>query len=339
MWLQPFARTNVLPTKNQCFAFWARVDTKLLNLSHHFVSMDGWPGGATFSSVGPTFEDHPHVFSQKRSSPLEFIFDTCASASSGHLFGWWSWTYVVVDFFKDQCMFSKKPVFCILGACWHKILEFVTSFPIYGWLAWWCDFFPVGPTFEDHPHVFSQKRSSPLEFIFDTCASASSSHLVWLVKLNICGCSLLLGQIYFQQKNSVLHFGRVLTQNSWICHIISYLWMVGLVMRLFSCWANLWRSSACIQPKKIQPLGIYFWYLRLGLFKSPCLVGEAEHMWLQPFARTNVCSAKNICFAFWARVQDKCTPLQGQMYLWNLFLMSNLRTFSIIIIIAPFSQI
>ena len=120
----------------------------------------------------------------------------------------------------------------------------------YGWLAWWCDFFPVGPTFEDHPHVFSQKRSSPLEFISDTCASASSSHLFWLVKLNICGCRLFQGQMYVQQKTSVLHFGRALTQNSWICPIMSYLWMVGLVMRLFSCWANLWRSSACIQPKK-----------------------------------------------------------------------------------------
>ena len=72
--------------KTMCFAFWARVDAKLLNLSHHFLSMDGWPGDATFPPVGPTFEDHPHVFSQKRSSPLEFIFDTCASASSSHLF-------------------------------------------------------------------------------------------------------------------------------------------------------------------------------------------------------------------------------------------------------------
>ena len=195
-------------------------------------------------------------------------------------------------------------MFCILSAHWHKILEFVPSFTIYGWLAWWCDIFPVGPTFEDHPHVFSQKRSSPLEFIFDTCASASSSHLFWLVKLNICGCSLLLGQIYFQQKTCVLHFGRALTQNSWICHIISYLWMVGLVMRLFSCGANLWRSSACIQPKKVQPLGIYFWHLRLGLFKSPfCLV------------KLNICGCrlfqghmyfqKKQCFEFWARVDTK----------------------------------
>ena len=229
------------------------------------------------------------------------------------LFGWWSWTYVVVDFFKDTCIFQKKQCFEFLGARWHKILEFVPSCPIYGWLAWWCDFFPVGPTFEDHQHVFSQKRSSPLEFIFDTCASASSSHLVWLVKLNICGCSLLLAK-----KHAVcILFERTLTQNSWMCPILSYLWMVGPVMRLFSCGANLWRSSACIQPKKVQPLGIYFWHLRLGLFKSPCLVGEAEHMWLQPFARTNLFSAKNMCFAFWARVQDKCAPLQGQMYLWE----------------------
>ena len=124
MCLQPFAWTNVSSGKNAGFAIWARVDTKFLNLSHHVLSVDGWPGDATF--------------------------------------------------------------------------------------------FPVGPTFEDHPHVFSQKRSSPLEFILDTCASASSSHLFWLVKLNICGCSLLLGQMYFQQKTCVLHFGRALalTQNS-----------------------------------------------------------------------------------------------------------------------------
>ena len=154
-------------------------------------------------------------------------------------------------FARTNLFSAKSHLFCIVGAHWHKILEFVPSFPIYGWLAWWRNFFPVGPTFEDHQHVFSQKRSSPLEFIFDSCASASSGHLFWLVKLNICGCSLLLGQIYFQQKTCVLHFGHALTQNSWICPIMSYLWMVGLVMRLFSCGANLWRSSACIQPKKV----------------------------------------------------------------------------------------
>jgi hypothetical protein len=60
----------------------------------------------------------------------------------------------------------------------------------------------------------AKKRSSPLEFIFDPCASASSSHLFWLVKLNICGCTLLQGPMHFHQKTCVLQFGRVLTQNS-----------------------------------------------------------------------------------------------------------------------------
>ena len=34
--------------------FWARVgiDTKFLNLSHRFISMDGWPGDATFFPKG-----------------------------------------------------------------------------------------------------------------------------------------------------------------------------------------------------------------------------------------------------------------------------------------------
>ena len=30
------------------FALWARVNTKLLNLFHHVLSMDGWPGDVTF---------------------------------------------------------------------------------------------------------------------------------------------------------------------------------------------------------------------------------------------------------------------------------------------------
>ena len=374
-----------------CFAFWAgvgRVDTKFLNLSHHFLSMDGWPGDATFflwgqpskiirmysplelifdtcasasSShlfgwwswtyvvadfcegkcmfnkkhvfcilgarwhkmlefvppcpicgwlawwcdffpVGPTFEDHPHVFSQKSSSPLELIFDTCASASSSHLFGWWSWTYVVVAFCKDKCIFSKKHVFCILGARWHKILEFVPSCPICGWLAWWCDFFPVGPTFEDHPHVFSQKKVQPLGINFWHLRLGLFKSPFWLVKLNICGCSLLQGQMYVQQKTCVLHVRRALTQNSWICPIISYLWMVGLVMRLFPVGPTFEDHPHVFSLKKVQPLGIYFWHLRLGLFKSP--------FWL---VKLNICGCsllqgqmcvqqKNMCFAFWAGV-------------------------------------
>ena len=31
-----------------CFVIWARVDTKFLNSSHHVLSVDDWPGDATF---------------------------------------------------------------------------------------------------------------------------------------------------------------------------------------------------------------------------------------------------------------------------------------------------
>ena len=247
MWLQPFARTNVFSTKNMCFAFWARVDTKCLNLSHHFVSMDGWPGDATFS-CGANLWRSSACIQPKKVQPLGIYFWHLRLGLFKSPFWLVKLNICGCSLLLGQIYFQpKKHAFCILSAHWHKILEFVPSCPIYGWLAWWCDF--------------------------------------------------------------------------------------------FSCWANLWRSSACIQPKKVQPLGIYFWHLRLGLFKSPCLVGEAEHMWLQPFARTNVFSAKNMCFAFWARFQDKCIPLQGQMYLWNLFLISNLRTFNIIIIITYYNTI
>ena len=339
MCLHPFAWTNVFSAQNMCFAFWARVDTKFLNLSHHFLSMDGWPGDATFFPVGPTFEDHPHVFSQKRSSPLESIFDTCASASSGHLFGWWSCTYVVVNFFKDKCMFSQKS--CVLH-CGRALTQNYWICPIMSYL-WMVGLvmrlFSCGANLWRSSACIQPKKVQPLGIyfwhlrlgLFKSPFLVGEAEHVWLKtfsRTNVCSaknqCFAFWARVDTKLLNLSHHF---LSMDGWP------------VMRLFSCGANLWRSSACIQPKKVQPLGIYFWHLRLGLFKSPFLVGEAEHMWLQPFARTNVFSAKNICFAFWARVQDKCTPLQGQIYLWNLFLMSNLRTFSIIIIIAPFSQI
>ena len=51
--------------------------------------------------------------------------------------------------------------------------------------------------------------------------------------------TLLHGQMYLQEKTPVLQFGHTLEQNSSIRPIISYLWMVDLVMRFFSCGANL----------------------------------------------------------------------------------------------------
>ena len=78
---------------------------------------------------------------------------------------WRSWTYVFAPFCMDKCIFRKK-LLCNLGARWHKILEFVPSCPTYGWLTWWCDFFPVGPAFEDHPQVFGQKKVQSLGLYF-----------------------------------------------------------------------------------------------------------------------------------------------------------------------------
>ena len=46
--LYPFARTTVFSAKKMCFAIWARVDTKFLNSSHRVLSVDDWPGDATF---------------------------------------------------------------------------------------------------------------------------------------------------------------------------------------------------------------------------------------------------------------------------------------------------
>ena len=86
---------------------------------------------------------------------------------------------------------------------------------------------------------------------------------------------------------------------------MSYLWMIGLVMRLFSCGANLRRSSASIQSKKVQPLDFYFWHVRLGLLKSPFLVGEAEHMWLYPFCKDKCIFRKKTPVLQFGRVDTK----------------------------------
>ena len=101
-----------LQEKNACFAIWPHVGTKFFNLSHHFLSMDGWPGDAIFSCRG---------------QPLKIIHKNSA---------------------------KKGPAPWIL---------FLTPAP------------------------------RPLQVTF-----------FWLVKLKICGCTLLQGQMHFQQKTYVL---------------------------------------------------------------------------------------------------------------------------------------
>ena len=158
----------------------------------------------------------------KKVQPLGFyLWHLRLGLFKSPFFGWWSWTYVVVPFCKDKCIFSKKHMLCNLGARWHTILEFVPFCPICGWLAWWCDFFPVGPAFEDHPQVFGQKKSSPLDFIFDTCASASWSHLFLVGEAeHVCLYPFARTTVFSEKTRLFCNLGA-LAQNSWIRPIMS----------------------------------------------------------------------------------------------------------------------
>ena len=303
----PFAWTNVSSGKNACFAIWPHVGTKFFNSSHHFLSMDGWPGDAIFFLWGQPLKII-HKNSAKKGPAPWTLFLIPAPRPLQVTFFWLVKLKICgcTLFCKDKCIFSKKHMCCNLRARWHKILEFVPSCPICGWLAWWCDFFPVGPTFEDHPQVFSQKRSSPLNFIFDTCASASWSHLFWFVKLNICGCTPFARTNVFSEKKRLFCNLGALTQNSWIRPVMSYLWMIGLVMRLFSCGVSLWRLSRKYSVKKrSSPLDFIF---------DTCASASSSHFfgWWSwtcvsvPFCKDNcIFSKKNMCFANWARVDTK----------------------------------
>ena len=249
-----------LQEKNACFAIWPHVGTKFFNSSHHFLSMDGWPGDAIFFLWGQPLKIIHKNSAKKRSSPLDFIFDTCASASSSHLFlvgeAEDMWLY---PFARTNAFSAKNICVVICARVDTKFLN--SSHHVLSVDDWPGDatFFPVGPTFEDHPQVFSQKRSSPLNFIFDTCASASWSLLFWLVKLNICGCTPFARTNVFSEKKRLFCNLGALTQNSWIRPIMSYLWMIGLEMGFFSCGANLWRLSRKYSVKKrSSPLDFIF---------------------------------------------------------------------------------
>ena len=131
----------------------------------------------------------------------------------------------------------------------------------------------------------AKKRSSPLDFYFWHLRLGLFKSLFWLVKLNMCVCTLLQGQLYFQlQKTCVLQFGRALTQNSWIRPIMSYQWMIGLVMRLFSCGPTCEIIRKYSVKKGPAP---WIWFLTPAPLplEVTFLVGEGEHMWLYPFCK------------------------------------------------------
>ena len=117
--------------------------------------------------------------------------------------------------------------------------------------------------------------------------------------------TLLHGQMYLQEKTPVLQFGHALEQNSSICPIISYLWMVDLVMRFFPVGPAFEDHPQEFGQKKVQPLGFYFWHLRLGLFKSPFFGWWSWTYVAVPFCKDKCIFSKNICFVIWARIATK----------------------------------
>ena len=156
----------------------------------------------------------------------------------------------------------------------------------YGWLTWWCDFFPVGPAFEDHPQEFGQKKVQPLGFYFWHLRLGLFKSLFWLVKLNMCVCTLLQGQLYFQQKNMCFAiWARVDTKflNS-SHHVLSVDDWPG------DATFFLWGQPLKIIRKYSDKKGPAPWILFLTRAPRPLevtfLVGEGEHMCLYPFAKS-----------------------------------------------------
>ena len=209
---------------------------------------------------------------------------------------------------------GKKRLFCNLGALTQN--SWIRPIMSYLWMIGLeMRLFSCGPIFEDYPQAFSQKKKvQPRGFYFWHLRLGLFKSLFWLVKLNMCVCTLLQGQLYFQQKNTpldllldfALDFRANLETGQYknslpttkllgdqmgmaekgekknMCFAIwarvdtKFLNSSHHVLSVddwpgdatFFLWANLWRSSASIQSKKVQPLGIYFWPLRLGLLKS-----------------------------------------------------------------------
>ena len=125
-------------------------------------------------------------------------------------------------FCMDKCIFRKKRLFCNLATRWNKILQFVPSFPIYGWLTWWCDFFPVGPAFEDHPQEFGQKKGPAPWILFLTPAPRPlQGTFFWLVKLNICGCTpFARTNVFSEKKTCFASWSHFFGWNIFVCTLL-----------------------------------------------------------------------------------------------------------------------
>ena len=306
---QPFAWTNVSSGKNACFAIWPHVGTKFFNLSHHFLSMDGWPGDAIFFLWGqPLKIIHKNSAKKKvqQSSPLDFIFDTCASASSSHFFWLVKLNICGCTLLQGQLYFQQKNMcFAIWARVDTKFLN--SSHHVLSVDDWPGDatFFLWGQPLKIIRKYSVKKGPAPwILFLTRVPRPLEVTFFGWWSWTYVV-VPLLQGQLYFQKKKRLFCNLGALTQNSWIRPIMSYLWMIGLEMRLFSCGPTFEDYPQVFSQKKVQPLGFYFWHLRLDLFKSL--------FWL---VKLNMCvctllqgqlyfQQKNMCFAIWARVDTK----------------------------------
>ena len=84
----------------------------------------------------------------------------------------------------DKCIFRKKrPGFCNSG----HALEFVPSFPIYGWLTWWRNGFPkCGSSLWRSSTIFQSLKVQPLEFDFSQERLAPYKSLFYQMKAESC---------------------------------------------------------------------------------------------------------------------------------------------------------
>ena len=275
------------------------------NLSHHFLSMDGWPGDAIFFLWGQPLKII-HKYSVKKGPAPWILFLTRAPRPlEVTFFGWWSWTYVVVPLLQGQMHFRKKktPVLQFgrvdtkfLNSS-HHVLS-VDDWPGDATFFLWANLWRLSASI--------QSKKGPAPWILFLTPAPRPLQVTFLVgeAEHVCLYPFAGTNVFSEKKRLFCNLGA-LTQNSWIRPIMSYLWMIGLEMRLFSCGPTFEDYPLVFSQKKVQPLGFYFWHLRLGLFKSL--------FWL---VKLNMCvctllqgqlyfQQKNMCFAIWARVDTK----------------------------------
>ena len=133
-------------------------------------------------SCGANLEDHPPAFSQKRSSPLDLIFDTCASASSSHFFGWWSRTYLL--FLRGRNHVEKEHVLLMHSFTARNVaLEDSSTFHLHAEFGFRCVCNPDFCCFKIPMHDDLQKDIFSLETL-------SQIALVSIVVRHLPGCRI-----------------------------------------------------------------------------------------------------------------------------------------------------